>query len=295
MRSLALLLAAVTASTLTLACAVPGSQVLRSNSLEYLYPEGAEPAPAQDVTLQIPVRVGLAFAPGGTGTAWTPPHPISEDQRVALLERIGAAFRQQQDIIGGIEVIPSTYLTPGGGFENLDRLRAAFGVDLMVLLSYEQTRFSDTTGASLAYWTVLGAYLVKGEKNETRTILEAVVYDITSRALLFRASGSSASTARATPIGVGRVAREEGAAGFETATDELIASLQVALDAFKEQASQGTVRGVGTPALSVVDASGAAVQPGGGGAGSVGALELVAAGLLVMAAAAGRRRNRAAR
>ncbi len=56
----------------------------------------------------------------------------------------------------------------------------------------------------------MGAYVVKGEKNETRTLMDAVVYDIRSRALLFRASGESgiigvrvASPRRARPGGGG--------------------------------------------------------------------------------------------
>ena len=42
---------------------------------------------------------------------------------------------------------------------------------------------------------------------------------------------------------------------------------QTALEAFERQAATGTVRGVGTPAISMVDASGADVIPGGGALG----------------------------
>ena len=91
-------------------------------------------------------------------------------------------------------MIPSTYLSSQGGFEDLAKIRAAFGVDLIGLVGVDQVQFEDTGTSSWSYWTVVGAYVVKGQKHETHTVLETAVYDITSRSLLFRASGESANT-----------------------------------------------------------------------------------------------------
>lgn len=268
----------VIAAFLALPGCVSHQRVVRSSSLEFLYPQGADPVAASDVTLKVPVRVGLAFVPEGAGSA-AGFRPLAEDQRQALLERIAAAFRDR-DVISSLEVIPSTYLSPSGSFDNLDRLRAAFGIDLILLISYELTQFGESTGRSIAYWTIIGAYVVKGEKNETRTMLEAVVYDIPSRALLFRAGGSSSSQARSTPGRTGRVLLSEASAGFDAAVGELIANLDEALGAFEAQARTGTVRGVGTPAISLVDSAGAPAPSG--GAGAFGPWEWI--GLAVLAA-----------
>jgi len=264
--------------------------VLRTSSLEFLYPKGTTPVPASDVTLELPVRVGLAFVP--SGTSWAS-GPITADQQQALLQRIADAFRER-DVIASLEVIPTTYLQPGGGFDNLYQLRATFGVDLIGLVSYEQTQFSETTGSSIAYWTILGAYIVRGEKNETRTMLEAVVFDIPSHALLLRAGGTSEKQTSATPIGVERTLRLDAEAGFESAVVNLISNLNQALDAFEVQSKTGTVRGVGTPAITLVEATGTPGSTGGsGGGGALGLADLLLCGLLAVPAwAAARARPR---
>ncbi|HXI03869.1 MAG TPA: rhombotarget lipoprotein [Candidatus Saccharimonadales bacterium] len=274
---------------LALAGCATQRHVVRSSALEFLYPAGAEPVAASNVTLTVPVRVGLAFVPaatpGGRGFA---AEPISEDQRQALLKRIADAFGSR-DTIGGIEVIPTTYLAPGGGFANLDRIRSAFGVDLMALVSYEQAQFSSSTGSSVAYLTILGAYVVRGEKNETRTILETVVYDIPSRALLFRAGGSSESSGRSTPVSTERALKQEAEAGFEAATTDLIGQLRKGLDAFEEQARTGTVRGIGTPEVSIVETQ-TSSAPGGetrAAGGALGGLDLAILAAAVIAAGRG--------
>ena len=42
-----------------------------------------------------------------------------------------------------------------------------FGIDVIVLLSYDQVQFRDEGLLSLTYWTVVGAYTIPGEKNDT--------------------------------------------------------------------------------------------------------------------------------
>lgn len=274
--SRSLLLSALLATAqLVSGCAVSQHTSIRSSALEYLYPKGAEACPPADVTLKLPVRVGLAFAP--TASTWT--EPFTEDQKQRLLAWIAEGFKSQE-YVKLIETIPTHYLNAGGGFENLDRLASAFGLDLMVLVSYDQRQFSETTRLSWTYLTVVGAFFVQGEKNETRTFMDAVVYDISSRALLFRAFGESSLKDESTPVDVDRVLRKVGDQGFEKATDGLIANLRTALAAFEDQAKSGTVRGAGTPAITLTDASGAA--GGGGEAGGIafGWPELAAAGVI---------------
>lgn len=271
--ALALLLACVAA------CAMPPS-TRRASVLEYLYPTGTGGSAPQDVELRLPLRVGVAFAP--TKQSNWDRGIFDEQSRRDLAERIAAAFRGRPEI-QSVEVLPTTQLVEGGGFENLDRLAALYGLDVVALLSYEQVQFTDETLASITYWTIVGAYVVEGNRNETRTMLDATVLDVRSRALLFNASGSSKVEKSSTAIDLARAERDASLEGFGSATDQLIANLELALERFREQAKSGTVRGQGTPALKVTAADG---SPAGAGVGAFGGWQLCAVLLLACAAAA---------
>lgn len=292
MRSPRLLLLA--AALLAAACG--GSYTTRraSSALDFLYPGGAGSGePAQSVTLKLPVRVGIAFAPAGDGYAQFGSDPIPESLKQGLLEKVAAAFRSHEGI-GRIEVVPSHYLKPGGGFTNLGQLAATLGLDLAVLVSYDQVQITESSRASWTYLTVVGPLLIEGEKNDTRTVMDAVVYDIPSHALLFRAAGDSKVNERSSPLNEARTRRRMAEEGFAKATTDLIANLDTALAGFEEQAKSGTVRGAGTPAIAMYDKSGKQIGGGGtngGGAGALGPGALAALALLGSAALAGRRRR----
>lgn len=281
-----LLLVVLPLLALEIGCYGTRRPVRRTNSaLDFLYPQGFIAAqPAREVVLRLPVRVGLAFAPSRSNE----PDPITEEEKQVLLNKVAAAFKAHQGL-GKLEVVPSTYLGPGGSFSNLDQVRVFLGVDLMVLLSYDQAQFTDQTRfSSLTYLTIVGPLLIEGEKNETRTVIDAVVYDIRSRALLFRAAGESTVKGRSSPYNVDRKRRRFAATGFTMATDSLIASLDTALDQFEEQALQGTVQGPGTPAIAMYDRQGERITPqsassGGGGGGALGPAELIPALMLSLA------------
>jgi rhombotail lipoprotein len=258
-------------------CAGAGPTRTTSSALDFLYPQGrAASAPATEVTLRMPLRVGLAFSPG------TSQEVITEQQKQELLGRVAAAF-EERAAIGHLEVVPSTYLKSRGSFANLDQLRASLGLDLMVLLSYDQSRFTESTRSSWTYLTVVGPLLIQGEKNETFTVVDAVVYDIPSRVLLFRAAGDSTVRGRSNPLSVDRRQRELAGQGFEKATTTLIANLKIELARFEEQAKAGTVQGPGTPAIAMYDPRGERIGGGGGGGGALGGSELVAVALLGLA------------
>lgn len=278
-RPLALLLPAL---ALLAACAGSLPPTRRVNSaLDFLYPQGLDaPAPATEVTLRLPLRVGIAFAPNRQEE----PDPTPEATKRRLLEEVAAAFRANP-AIGRLTVIPSAYLQPGGGFANLDRLATALGLDLVALVSYDQVQFTESTRASWSYLTVVGALLIEGEKNDTRTVVDAVIYDIPSRALLFRAAGESTVEGRSGPYTMSRKRRIQAAKGFERATDALIADLRGALDEFDRQARTRTVQGPGTPAIAMYDREGTRITAAGGAAGAVGVVETIAIALLVGGAA----------
>lgn len=244
--------------------------------MEYLYPEETKQVELGRVPeLALPLRVGVAFVPpatrrtGGYGyaSATTP----TEQERAALVEKVAERFRELP-YIGKVEHIPSAYLRPGGGFANLDQVRAMFGVDVIALVAYDQVQFTDQNLLSLAYWTVVGAYVVKGEHNDTQTLLDAVLYDIPSRALLFRAPGTSQVKASATAVGLETRLRADSAKGFDLATEDMIKNLEAELAAFRTRIKEQPER------VQITH------RPGYSGAGSFGGgLALVLTGALLWA------------
>jgi rhombotail lipoprotein len=253
-----------------------------NSALDFLYPQGMAAArPASQVALHLPLRVGLAFAPNRDLRG----DPITEAQKQKLLDRVADAFRTHKGL-GNLQVVPSVYLSPAGSFENLDKLSAALGLDLVVLLSYDQAQFTESTRASWTYLTIIGPVLIQGEKNDTRTLVDAVVYDIKSRALLFRAAGESTVKGNSSPLNVDRKRRVFAGEGFDKATDDLIVHLGTALSGFEEQAKNGTVSGPGTPMIAMYNSKGEVVNgksSGQGGGGALGLPELLAAALLSVA------------
>lgn len=210
-----------------------------SNLYAYLYADqkGHIDAPTVPV-LSLPLRVGVAFVPpddaNGRDYSYAVDQAFSEAQKMELLKQISGQFKQYP-FVKSIELIPTAYLTPRGGFANLDQIRTMYGVDVMALLSYDQVQFTDQGMLSLTYWTIVGAYVVPGEKNDTKTMVDAAVYDIASRKLLFRAPGIGNVKGSATPVNLSEELREDSKKGFEQAATNLVASLKVQLEEFKER------------------------------------------------------------
>jgi rhombotail lipoprotein len=219
----------------------------RSSVVDYLYPSSKPQVIQPSVpTLRLPLKVGLAFVPeqrsrseGGVFN-WsrqgaTP--ALTEARKTALLEALAGHFRRY-DFVGGIEVIPSAYLTAGGGFANLDQVRTMYGVDVVALVSYDQVQFTDEGLLSLSYWTLVGAYIVSGEKNDTHTLMDTAVYDIASRKMLFRAPGTSQVKGTATPINLSEALRADSVKSFEQANQAMLSNLDTQLTAFRQRVKE---------------------------------------------------------
>ena len=206
-----------------------------SSVVQFLYPDKSQPFIEPKIpTLRLPLRVGVAFVPSGAfqNSGRGSQESFSEAQKTDLMRRIAASFKAQP-FVQSIEILPATYLRPGGGFENLDQLRQLLGVDVVALISYDQAQNSSDSAWSLAYWTIVGAYIVPAQKNDTHTLMEAVVYDIPSRSLLFRAPGVSAIKGNSTFVRSAAELRADSARGLTEAATDLTAQLQRELDAFK--------------------------------------------------------------
>ena len=215
-------------------CTIPSRSTHRSSSVvEFLYPGGEHPFIKPEVpTLNLPLRVGVAFVPSTQRGYRRTTQSFPGTQKKELLEKVSAQF-DALPFVASIEEIPSTYLRRGGSFENLDQIQGLMGVDVMVLIAHDQMQGRVEDEWSFAYWTVVGAYIVPASKNETHTLMEAVVYDIRSRSLLFRAPGASVIEGRSTLVGSSEDMQNASTQGFSDAATDLTVNLADQLERFK--------------------------------------------------------------
>jgi rhombotail lipoprotein len=235
-----------------------------SSLVQFLYPNGTEPPPRNQVPeLHVPLRIGLAFLPGG-GSA--PGTGLTAAQREALLERIQEHFSHRR-FVSQIVVIPDYYLTGARGFEGLQGVQRLYDVDLMALVSYDQVMHQDVNAWSIAYWTIAGAYVIKGNRYDVTTLVDLAVVDPATRSLVLRAGGTDTRHGNATMIAEGRELRTSSDNAFTAATGQMIDHFDAALDQFQAEVRAGKAR------VRVVSRSGSAGAAG--GAGSFGWLDLL--------------------
>lgn len=269
-------------------CAGQQSRV-RSSVVDYLYPKESQITVQPSIpVLNVPIKVGIAFVPeqptqsrgrnlwsGVVGGG-----AITEAKKTALLEKVAAHFRKYE-FVSDIEVIPSAYLVAGGSFSNLEQIRTMYGIDVIALVSYDQVQFTDEGLLSLTYWTLVGAYVVSGEKNDTSTMLDTAVYDIQSKKMLFRAPGTSNIKGRATPVNLSEELRADSIKSFEEATDNMISNLDMQLANFREKIKRNPEQ------IKVVH------REGYSGGGAIGLIEAALMLLVVVALIANNKSNNA--
>ncbi|HEY7642638.1 MAG TPA: rhombotarget lipoprotein [Steroidobacteraceae bacterium] len=152
-----------------------------SSLVEFLYPNGATPpAENQIPELKVPLRVGLAFLPSPEGAG-----PTAAD-REALLEQIRQRFSSRK-FVTEIVTIPEYYLRNSKGFEGLQGVQRLYSVDIMALVSYDQVEHLDENEWSLGYLTIVGAYVLKGNRHDVATLVDLAVVDPVTQSLILRA------------------------------------------------------------------------------------------------------------
>lgn len=221
-----------------------GQQIrTKSSVVDYLYPKESNAIVQPSIpVLSLPIKVGIAFVPehpasssgvnmwtGATGSGG-----LTEANKADLLEKVAENFRGFE-FVSDIEVIPSAYLTAGGGFSNLDQIQVMYGIDVIALVSYDQVQFTHEGLLSLTYWTLIGAYVIAGEKNDTSTMLDTAVYDIKSKKMLFRAPGTSNVKGRSTPVNLSEELRNDSLKSFDEAAKHMVSNLNVQLEQFREK------------------------------------------------------------
>ena len=230
------LIAALPLSLLLPACASLESKTKQrqvGSLLSYLYPGKELPAaPAETVAvLNVPFRIGVAFVPDNA----PPEFRLAEAERLRLAGQVRDAFAPYP-FVRGIETVPSSYLEAGGGFENLNRIAALLRLDAIALISFDQAQFAGANGWSFLYWTGIGAYVVEGDRYDILTAVETAVFDVKSQRMLLHASGTSKQKGEATWVGFAERSRAARAASFETALQQMIGNLHLAVADFRDRA-----------------------------------------------------------
>jgi rhombotail lipoprotein len=242
-----------------------------SSVVDYLYPNRTVVEQPSIPHLSLPLRVGIAFVPEPSGK-WPMVRTLSGKDKMDLMERISSEFRALQ-FVEDIELIPTDYLTGGGEFTNLDQIKTMYNIDVIALVAYDQVQHTDEGILSFSYLTIIGAYVIQGEKNDTNTMIDAVVYDIASRKMLFRAPGTSHIKGSSTPVNLSEQLRVDSLRGFNQAADDLVVNLKDELDRFKEKIKEMP------KAYTVVHKAG---YTGGGSFGSIYGIVLLILGGLAL-------------
>jgi rhombotail lipoprotein len=234
------------AALLALGCATPETVQRRSSLASYLGAKPAPPtAPAQGpAEVELPFRLGIAFVPADPTQSrgdFAPANqlgPLGPGQEPELLAKVTASFAQKP-WARDLKSIPSLYLAKGGGWEDLDRVARSFQVDVIALVSVDQVQFSNPKWYAWTYWTLVGAYMVKGDKNDTTTVVDAAVYHVPSRTLLFRAGGLGTAKGTSTWSGREDAFRQQSRESLALAMTDLSASLDREAAAFRQAVARG--------------------------------------------------------
>jgi rhombotail lipoprotein len=232
-------------------CAAPETVQRRSSLASYL---GAKTAPPTDqpqgpVQLQLPLRMGIAFVPADAGQRQGPLSP-STPAGASYLGQEQELHQQVADLFGqkpwamSFKIIPSLYLAKGGGFEDLGQVARSFGVDVVALVSVDQVQFSSPRWYAWTYWTLVGAYMVKGDKNDTTTLVDAAVYHVPTRTFLFRAGAVGTAKGSSTWSNREDAFRQQSRESLKLAMTHLSTSLDQGVTGFKKDLLKGARKDV---------------------------------------------------
>ena len=212
-----------------------GRRGVSSSLVDYLYPDGEVPPNHEQTTpvLNLPLTVGLAFVPSQEGSAFMLP----EARKTELLEQVKEEFAGL-DYVKEIVIVPETYMRSSRGFEGVGQIARLYGLDIVALVSYDQVAVTSETKSSVLYWTIVGAYFIKGNQNQATTFVDTAVFDVASRKMLFRAPGVSETQESFTLVEVSQASRAARDKGFELAMQDMTANLALELDQFKEKIKQ---------------------------------------------------------
>jgi rhombotail lipoprotein len=222
----------------------------------FLYGNRDIPPVAEEVRLELPIRVGVTFlAPEGRSG------PSAVDK-----EKVLAAIRdnfKSRPYVSEIVPIPDYYLRTGGndGLTQIEQISRLNRLDLFAIISWDQVTDSSVNKNSLAYLTIVGAYFVRGDRNETHTLLDIAVIDPRTKTLVLRSGGTSALAGNTTLIDADRHETAQRSKGFEFATANLVDNFKRELTGFEGRVREGTAPVKVTHRSSGGGGSGGALDP----------------------------------
>lgn len=202
----------------------------QSNLATFLFGGATPQRPSQKVPLAIPARVGVVFVPGDPALS-----SIPETTKKEVVEAVRSQLSKHSRYVAGAQSIPTMYLSPKGGVSNLEQVAGQFDVDVIVLLGANQFQKHERNPlAAFLDLTVIGAFVIPGNTVDTSTVLEAAVYHVPSRALIFRTDGSDKKASRSTEFGSTRAAHNDAVSSIEDASRRLVVSISDALVGFEK-------------------------------------------------------------
>lgn len=232
-----LILTALSAILAASGCAMGRNTFHAASAVDFLYPYIKYPVVTPAIPpLSPPIRIGIAFVPGGGSYSKYNIFALAENRKMDLMRQVSDRLKTYP-FVKGVEIIPSAYMKAKGSFANLEQIRTMYGIDVIVLISYDQAQVTDQDLLSLSYWTIAGAYVVPGEKNDTLTMLDTVVIDIESRKMLFHAPGLHHIKGGATTINLSEQLRLDSEAGITEASKDMMTNLDQQLTQFKDKIS----------------------------------------------------------
>jgi rhombotail lipoprotein len=211
------------------ACVTQSEVRRRSDLMSYLYPNASSapmPQPGK-ARMQLPLRMGIAFVPS-TADSVRPVVPRQDE--AALLNVVRKTF-EGRDWVQSIVIIPSAYLTPHGGFENLDQVARMYGVEVIALASVDQIQYVNMT--QIAYISIVGNLFLPLDRNETKTLIDVAVFHVPSRTFLLRAPGASSMKGYNNAVEEPKVLRDRALQGLRVATTDLSKNLDSEVAEFK--------------------------------------------------------------
>ncbi len=257
-------------------CTESRSRSTRTSVMDYLYPaDGDAPQPdAAGARLQLPLRIGIAFVPPASrkNREWgSELGGLEQDRLLGVVEHAFAG----REWVERIDVIPTLYLSPGGGFDELEQIGRLYDIDVIALVSVDQIQHDEPSFASVLYLTVVGSFVIPAQHVGTATLIDAAVFDVRTRRFLLRAPGRDLAARRATQIGADRAQRLAGEQSLTAAMADLTTNLQPAIDGLAEKVRSGARDDV-----DIVARDGRSFRAGGAlGLGEAGAFALIALGL----------------
>lgn len=242
-----------------LGCNTPQTLTRRSSLMDYLYPkEKSAPSPhPAGARLKLPLKLGIAFVPPGSAS-WRVQSLMAPGQEKPLLDVVKQSFKNKP-WVADIKLVPSAYLRSSGGFENMDQVARMYGVDVMALVSVDQIQYTDPKWYSFTYLSIVGAYVLPGDANDTRTLIDAAVYDVASHTFLLRAPGQSQIKGSSTWAHRDVRLRDNSQQGLQVAMTDLAKNLDAEVASFKAEIASGERKDV-----DVVDRQGVSLRQSGG-------------------------------